>query len=122
MISVSHNLIVNLISKQREQFDKFTLDVTVEMFQTPKTLQERISIFKYKYAIYYELSMQAYQIIKKHVNNVKENISWIDLKNEPILEFKIPNVDNEINAPFVTDEGITVYPDGTRVDKKGTIL
>ena len=67
--------------------------------------------------------MKAYDTIKKHVINVRENTAWIDLENEPIIEFKIPHMSNmETTEPKVTKDGITVYPDGTRVDRKGTIL
>lgn len=123
IVSVSHNLVIKIISGQRSTFDTFSLDVMKSMFQTQKTQQERADIFKSIYKLYFKNLMQGYEIIKKHVTNVRENISWIDLENEPIMEFKKADTQKiETDKPIVTKEGITIYPDGTRVDRKGTIL
>jgi len=122
IITTTHRLVTKIISQQQESFDRFMKDILYSMFENPTTIQQRIEIFKSKYQLYYKLAMKGYEILQKHMFNAKENISWINLNTEPILEFKHQQDNVKIDTPIVTEEGITIYPDGTRVDRKGTIL
>jgi len=122
IISTAHRVITTIKVQQDDTFQRFSLDLLKRLFEQPKTPQERVQIMKAQCKLHFMVLFQAYGIIEKHVKLVQSNIGWIDMKAEPIVELKQP-VSKTLQAqPYVRNDGITVYPDGTEVDRKGTII
>ena len=96
-------------------------------------------ILKYDQKLDFEISdekelTQYWYLVEKYAEDVKEefeeiekefeslkNIKWITLRNIQSKNIQT-NVRLENIGIYVTENGITVYPDGTKVDKKGTII
>ena len=88
IITLSHDSIMRIIAQQKELFNRFLYESINELFTTPLDMKSKINIFKPKYDTYHRLMINAYDIIKKNVDGVKKNISWIELQSEPIITFK----------------------------------
>ncbi|QLH07419.1 hypothetical protein [Nitrosopumilus ureiphilus] len=123
IVNATHNSVSQIRNMQDESFRVFSNDVLTQIFQNTN-MNQRISILRQKISLYITNSLEACRIIKEHMINVKQNISWVDLKTEPILAYKgVSNQSNKIKKEiFVREDGVTVYPSGMEVDRKGTIL
>lgn len=124
-ITTTHTSITKIRNQSEESHQKFSFDILNRLFAQQLSNQQRAQILKQQLQIHFPNLLEACNIIQNHLKLLSENVPWIDLQAEPIQELrnsqqKPPNTSQ--NTPIVRSDGVTVYPDGTEVDRKGTIL
>ncbi len=128
IIQVSHDTILATMNNQENAWQALALELERVVTNVGLTPNTRVLVFQRNINQYFRSLFAGYETMNVMVNAIRE-IDWLDLDailhseniSNPNLPAQ-PEITVNQNEPYVTSEGITVYPNGVRVDSHGTIL
>jgi len=128
IIQVSHDTILATMNNQENAWQALALELERVVTNIGLAPNTRVLVFQRNINQYFRSLFAGYSTMNVMVNAIRE-IDWLDLDailhseniSNPNLLAQPESTVNQ-NESYVTQDGITVYPSGMRVDSHGTIL
>lgn len=92
-VSVTHHTITEMLRLIDSSHDRLANNITKSIFIIQTPIEQKIQTVQKYCADYFKELFDTYDKLDKYVQQVKDNIEWIDLNFEPIKELKKSKTD-----------------------------
>lgn len=92
-VSVTHHVITELLRLIDSDHDRLANSITKSIFVIQTPIEQKIQTVQKYCEDYFKELFETYDRLDKHVQQIKDNIGWIDLNFEPIKELKKSKTD-----------------------------